>query len=109
MAVLSQDQARFYLDLVLLITKVPSSLLPHPSLQDQLLLFSITKKITTILSLAHSKNQMLLLLLLSHFSHVRVCVTPYTAAHQAPLSLRFSRKEYWSGLPIPAPMHESEK
>ena len=56
MAVLSQDQARFYLDLVLLITKVPSSLLPHPSLQDQLLLFSITKKITTILSLAHSKK-----------------------------------------------------
>ena len=58
MAVLSQDQARFYLDLVLLITKVPSSLLPHPSPQDQLLLFSLTKKITTILSWAHSKNQM---------------------------------------------------
>ena len=50
MAVLSQDQARFYLDLVLLITKVPSSLLPHPSPQDQLLLFYLTKKITTILS-----------------------------------------------------------
>ena len=109
MAVLSQDQARFYLDLILLITKVPSSLLPHPSLQDQLLLFSITKKITTILSLAHSKNKKLLLLLLSHFSHVRVCVTPYTAAHQAPLSLGFSRQEHWRGLPFPSPMHESEK
>ena len=58
MAVLSQDQARFYLDLVLLITKVLSSLLPHPSPQDQFLLFSLTKKITAILSLAHSKNQM---------------------------------------------------
>ena len=58
MVVLSQDQARFDLDLVLLITKVPSSLLPHPSPQNQLLLFSLTKKITTILSSAHSKNQM---------------------------------------------------
>ena len=30
-------------------------------------------------------------------------------AHQAPLSLRFSRQEHWSGLPFPSPMHESEK
>ena len=49
-----------------------------------------------------------LLLLLSHFSHVRFCATPQTAAHQAPLSLGFSRQEHWSGLPLPAPMHESE-
>ena len=51
----------------------------------------------------------LLLLLLSHFSHVRLCATPETAAHQAPPSLGFSRKEHWSGLPFPSPMHESEK
>ena len=51
----------------------------------------------------------LLLLLLSHFSHVRFCATPQTAAHQAPLSLGFSRQEHWSGLPFPSPMHESEK
>ena len=50
-----------------------------------------------------------LLLLLSHFSRVRLCVTPETAAHQAPLSLGFSRQEYWSGLPFPSPVHESEK
>ena len=31
------------------------------------------------------------------------------AAHQAPLSLGFSRQEHWSGLPLPSPMHESEK
>ena len=31
------------------------------------------------------------------------------AAHQAPKSLGFSRQEYWSGLPFPSPMHESEK
>ena len=31
------------------------------------------------------------------------------AAHQAPLSLGFSKQEHWSGLPFPSPMHESEK
>ena len=41
-----------------------------------------------------------LLLLLSHFSHVRLCETPQTAAHQAPPSLGFSRQEHWSGLPF---------
>ena len=51
---------------------------------------------------------MLLLLLLSHFSCVRLCATPRTAAHQAPPSLGFSRQEHWSGLPFPPPMHESE-
>ena len=51
----------------------------------------------------------LLLLLLSHFSQVQFCVTPYTAAHQAPPSLGFSGQEHWSGLPFPSPMHESEK
>ena len=45
------------------------------------------------------------LLLLSHFSHVRLCVTPQTTAHQAPPSLGFSRQEHWSGLPFPSPMH----
>ena len=42
-----------------------------------------------------------ILLLLSRFSHVQLCVTPETAAHQAPLSLGFSRQEHWSGLPFP--------
>ena len=51
----------------------------------------------------------LLLLLLSHFSRVRLCETPETAAHQAPPSLGFSRQEHWSGLPFPSPMHECEK
>ena len=52
---------------------------------------------------------LLLLLLLSRFSLVRLCVTPETAAHQAPPSLGFYRQEHWSGLPFPSPMHESEK
>ena len=48
-------------------------------------------------------------MLLSHFSRVQLCATPYMAAHQAPPSLGFSRQEHWSGLPFPSPMHESEK
>ena len=51
----------------------------------------------------------LLLLLLSLFNHVRLCATPWTAAHQASPSLGFSRQEHWSGLPFPSPIHESEK
>ena len=41
--------------------------------------------------------------LLSCFSHVQLFVTPWTAAHQAPLFMGFSRQEYWSGLPCPPP------
>ena len=48
----------------------------------------------------------LLLLLLSHFSHVRLCATPETAAQQAPPSLGFSKQEHWSGLPFPSPIHK---
>ena len=42
-------------------------------------------------------------------SHVRLFRTPWTATHQAPPSLRFSRQEHWSELPFPSPVHESEK
>ena len=45
-----------------------------------------------------------LLLLLSRFSRVRLCATPWTAAYQAPPSMGFSRQEYWSGLPLPSPV-----
>ena len=37
------------------------------------------------------------------FSRVQLFATPWTAAHQAPLSIGFSRQEYWSGLPCPPP------
>ena len=40
---------------------------------------------------------------ISHFSHVRLCETLWTVAHQAPLTMEFSRREYWSGLPRPSP------
>ena len=36
-------------------------------------------------------------------SHVRLLATPWTAACQAPLSMGFSRQEYWRGLPLPSP------
>ena len=35
-------------------------------------------------------------------SHVRLFVTQWTVAHHAPLSMEFSRQEYWSGLPVPS-------
>ena len=41
--------------------------------------------------------------MLSCFSHVQFCAIPWTTAHQAPLSMGFSRQEYWSGLPCPPP------
>ena len=36
-------------------------------------------------------------------SHVRLFATPGTVAHWAPLSMGFSRQEYWGGLPFPSP------
>ena len=36
-------------------------------------------------------------------SRVQLFATPWTAAYQAPLSMGFSREEYWSGLPFPSP------
>ena len=62
----------------------------------------------TVKSSAKRLNAASVLLLLSRFSRVRLCATPQTAAHQAPLSLGFSRQEHWSGLPLPSPVHESE-
>ena len=74
-------------------------------------IFKTVVELTSVLSqsLLDSKvTPLYMLLLLSRFSRVRLCVTPWTAAHQAPPSLGFSRQEHWSGLPFPSPMHESE-
>ena len=40
-------------------------------------------------------------------SHVRLFATPWTAAHQAPLSMGFSRQEYWSGVPLPSLLYDT--
>ena len=50
----------------------------------------------------------LCLLLLSHFSHVWLSATPWTTVRQVPLSMGFSRPEYWSGLPFPSLVIEYE-
>ena len=42
-------------------------------------------------------------------SHVQLLATLWTTAYQALPSMGFSSQEYWSGLPFPSPMHESEK
>ena len=38
-------------------------------------------------------------------SRVRLLVTPWTAAYQSPPSMGFSRREYWSGVPLPSPIY----
>ena len=82
------------------------SLLQHHSSKASILQHSVF----FIVQLSHPYICMLLLLLLlHHFSCVRLCATPWTAAHQAPPSPGSSRQEHWSGLPFPSPMHESEK
>ena len=67
-------------------------------------LFSVKRQISTMQNYNYicTSLMLLLLLLLSCFSHVRLYVTPETAAHQAPSSLGFSRQEHWSGLAFPS-------
>ena len=38
-------------------------------------------------------------------SRIQLFASPWTVAYQAPLSMEFSRQEYWSGLPFPSPQH----
>ena len=40
---------------------------------------------------------------LSYFNHIQLFATPWTVAHQAPLSMGFSRQEYWGGVLCPPP------
>ena len=82
-----------------------------PSMLLQMALFHAFKWMSNILLYicTTSSLSILLLLLLSHFSRVRLCVTPEMAAHQALPSLGLSRQEHWSGLPLPSPMQESGK
>ena len=42
-------------------------------------------------------------IVVSSLSRIQLFVTPWTIAHQAPLSMGFPRQEYWSGLPFPSP------
>ena len=51
----------------------------------------------------HINTCISVLLAQSLLSCVRLFVTPWTVARQAPLSTGFPRQEYWSGLPFPSP------
>ena len=46
---------------------------------------------------------MVIVIIISHFGHVRFFVTLWAVARQVPLSMGFFRQEYWSGLPYPPP------
>ena len=48
-------------------------------------------------------HYMVVVVVVRSLSCVRLFATPWTVAYQAPLSMGFSRQEYWSGLPFPSP------
>ena len=48
-------------------------------------------------------NSCLFLMYVLNCSVVPSSAAPWTVAHQAPLSMRFSRQDYWSGFPFPPP------
>ena len=54
-------------------------------------------------------KQLRTLLLLSRFSRVQLCATPWTEAYQASLSMGFSGQEDWSGQPFPSPGDLSDR
>ena len=51
----------------------------------------------------YSRNAFVYIYIVNLLSRVRLFVIPWTVAYQAPLSMEFSRQEYWSGLPFPSP------
>ena len=59
--------------------------------------------ISPFMSISFSLSCIFVLLLLSRFSCVQLCATPWTAAYQASPSMGFSRQEHWSRLPFPSP------
>ena len=61
--------------------------------------------VVTVITKQRQVILLLLLLLLRRFSRVQFLATPWTVAYQAPLSMEFSRQEYWSELPLPSPSH----
>ena len=66
--------------------------------------FTFIKRLfSSSLSAVRVVSSAYLLLLLSRLSSIRLCVTPWTEANQAPPSLGFSKQEHWSGLPFPSP------
>jgi len=69
------------------------------------LFFSMTSSIGLIVSRSQKPSSCLsvCVCMCESLSRVQLFVTPRTVAHQASLSMEFSRQEYWSGLPFPSP------
>ena len=96
-----------------LLTNIPQVTFPICLKSDSLTGASVgdlgnSQGVVTFTIETDGKNQdleisLLLLLLLSRFSHVRLFETPWTVAHQAPPPMGFPRQEYRSGLPLPSP------
>ena len=86
----------------------PSGDRPNPRMELASPTSNALKGLLYPLSYWERSHKRSMLLPLSRFSRVRLCVTPEMAAHQAPPSLGFSRQKHWIGLPFPSPMHESE-
>ena len=90
----SENGLFFSLFLMYLISNISTKFLQKngpPQMSNQVLLLSF-------LHIFLIKSLIFLVL-----SHVQLFVTPWTVAHQAPLSMEFSRQECWSGLPFPTP------
>ena len=51
----------------------------------------------------HSQSNPIKMKSMKSLSRVRLFATPWTVAYQVPLSMGFSKQEYWSGLPFPSP------
>ena len=82
----------------------PPGNLPHPGTEPGFTALQVDSLPTEL----PGKPLHVLLLLLSRISRVRLCATPWTAAYQTPPSMGFPRQEYWSGVPLPSPLHVLE-
>ena len=58
---------------------------------------------TFLLKLTDLEVHYMVVVVVKSLSRVRLFVTPWTVAYQAPPAVGFSRQEYWSGLPFPSP------
>ena len=81
----------------------------HASSQKFLRVVRVIVSLAILLSLSQIKPFSIPVAAAAKSLHSCPTVRPQTAAHQAPLSLGFSRQGHWSGLPFPSPMHQSEK
>ena len=81
----------------------------YPSSAFYFIYNSLQQKCTRKSSYRQMDRQIDDVCMLSHFSHVGLFATLWTQASHAPLSVEFSRQEYWSGLSCPSPRQVIDK